>query len=217
MSFGIIPGVCGSIMRYIVPQIRARWPDVRLIVDEQSSARLEERLIGQHLDFAVLQYSPSLETLCTEPILIDKFGLIATPGTRVGSDHSPIRLHDLIGLPLVLPPATDNVRRQLEKACFQHGLRLTPFVETDSWQVAQAMVFTGLTFAVLPSLMVMDEVGRGRLIFREIRQPAITTVHSVVSSRASRSSPLAAEFIAIVRNAIISFVGTGDIGHAQPI
>jgi LysR family nitrogen assimilation transcriptional regulator len=217
VSFGVIPGIFGSLMPGIVPQFRARWPDVKLRVDEQSSAKLEERLIAQRLDVAVLQDPPLLEALSTEPILTDRFGLVASAHTSVGSNRSTIRLHDLASLPLVLPQTKDNVRRRLEKACFQHGLRLCPSVETDSVQVVQAMVRSGLAFTVLPSLMVLDEVGWGRLIFRDIEQPAITTVHAISANRLSRSPPFVPEFIALVRDAMITLVGSGDNRRAQAV
>ena len=117
-------------MQRIIPQFRARWPNVTLSIHEESSAKLEELIIDQELDIAVLQDPSSLDALYTQPISTDRLGLIASVSTPVGNDHSPIRLHDLVDLPLVLPPVKDNIRRRLEKACFQHGLRLSPLLET---------------------------------------------------------------------------------------
>ena len=214
VSLGIIPGIGASIVSRVVPQFRARWPNLKLNVEEAPSSILEERLVGQQLDLAVLQDPPCLETLHTEAIWADRFGLIASARTVVGDDHSPIRLHDLVTLPLVLPPATNNIRRRLEKACFQHGLRLSPLVETDSLQVAEAIIRSGLAFAVFPSLMVREEVDRGNLIFREIEQPTVTTVHAVAANREGISS-VVTEFVAMVREVMISLVGTGEQVRAQ--
>ena len=113
---------------------------------------LEEFLIGQELDCAVLQDPPGLDTFYTEPVWEDTFGLIASVGTRVGEDRSPIRLRDLVGLPLVLPRVASDIRRRLEKVCHQHGVRLCPLLETESLQLTQAIVRSGQAFTVLPSL-----------------------------------------------------------------
>jgi LysR family nitrogen assimilation transcriptional regulator len=214
VSLGIIPGIGASIISRVIQQFRARWPNLKLNVEEAPSSILEERLVGQQLDLAVLQDPPCLEALDTEVILTDRFGLVASTRTLVGDNLSPIWLRDLVKLPLVLPPATNNIRRRLEKACFQHGLRLRPFVETDSLQVAEAIVRSGLAFTVLPSLMVHEVVERGNLIFREIEQPTVTTVHAVTANREGISL-LVTELIAMVREAMISLVGTGEQVRAQ--
>ena len=80
--------------------------------------------------------------------------------------------------------------------------------------MAEAIVRSGLAFTVLPSLMVQEEVDRGNLIFREIEQPTVTTVHAVTANREGISS-LVTEFIAMVREAMISLVGTGEQVRAQ--
>jgi DNA-binding transcriptional LysR family regulator len=133
--------------------------------------------------------------------------------TPVGSNHSPLRLHDLVGLPLILPPVKDNIRRRLEKACFQHGLRLNLLLETDSRQLVQAMVRSGSAFTVLPSIMVQDDLRRGSLAFRDIIQPVITTLYAVGVNREA-APPCGPEFIALMRDAMIS-VAAGDQTRAR--
>jgi LysR family nitrogen assimilation transcriptional regulator len=209
LSFGVIPGIAGTIMQRIIPQFRALWPNVTLSIHEEASAQLEERIIDQELDIALLEDPSSLDALYTQPISTDRFGLIASVSTSAGNDHSPIRLHDLVDLPLVLPSGKDNIRRRLEKACFQHGLRLSLLLESDSLQVTQAMVRSGLAFTVLPSMVVQDEIVRGSLIFRDIVQPAMTTLYAVAANREA-ALPGASELMALVRDAMISLVAACD-------
>ena len=78
LSFGVIPGIAGTIMQRIIPQFRARWPNVMLSIHEESSAKLEERIIDQELDIALLEDPPSIDGLFTQPISTDRFGLIAS-------------------------------------------------------------------------------------------------------------------------------------------
>lgn len=205
LSFGVIPGIDRIVTR-IVAQFRTHWPKVKLSIHEEPSSVLEERLIDQALDIAVIQDPPSLDALLIEPISTDPIGLIASVSTPIGNDHSPLRLHDLVRLPIILPQVKDNIRRRLEKACFQHGLRLSPLLETDSPQLMLAMVRGGHAFAVLPRLMVQEEIGRGSLVFRNIVQkmggpvqPVMNTIHAVATNR---EAPCAPEFIAFVRDAV---------------
>jgi LysR family nitrogen assimilation transcriptional regulator len=216
ISFGMTPGIARTIMPQIIPQFRARWPTVAVSIHEESSPKLEELIIERELDIAVLQDPSSLDALYTRPILTDRLGLIASVSRPVGHDLCPIRLHDLVDLPLVLPPVKDNIRRRLEKACFQHGLRLSPLLESDSLQVTQAMVRSGLAFAVIPSIAVQDEIGRGSLIFRDIVQPTMTILYAVAANREA-APPSAPEFIALVRDAMISLVVAGDQLRARLI
>ena len=166
--------------------------------------------MGQELDCAVLRDPPGLDILHTEPVWADTFGLIASVGTSVGEDRSPIRLRDLVGLPLVLPRVASDIRRRLEKVCHQHGVRLCPLLETESLQLTQAIVRSGQAFTVLPSLSAQDELGRGSLIFRDIMQPKIPTVHAVVTNRGA-GSPQSRELRALVRSALISSFRAGAV------
>ena len=151
LSLGVVPGIGRSVVPEIVRQFRARWPNIKLILHEGPSSILEELLVGQELDCAVLQDPPGLEH-SNRARLEDALGLIASVGTRVGEDRSPIRLRDLVGLPLVLPRVASDIRRRLEKVCHQHGVRLCPLLETESLQLTQAIVRSGQAFTVLPSL-----------------------------------------------------------------
>jgi LysR family transcriptional regulator, nitrogen assimilation regulatory protein len=216
LSLGVTSELGGSVIPRIIRQFRARWPHLKLNVDEGPSSILEQWLVGHRLDLAILQDPPSLETLYTEPILTDKLGLVASARSPIGDDAVPFFLHNLGDLPLVLLRQQNAIRRRLEKVCFQRGLRLSPILETDSLLLTKVVVHSGQAFTVLPSLTVQDELVRGSLIFHDIERPAITTVYAVAANR-ENMSPILAEAIAIVREAMISLVGSSDQGRAELI
>ncbi len=216
LSLGVNSELGGSVIPRIIRQFRTRWPHLKLNIDEGPSSILEQWLVGHRLDLAILQDPASLETLYTKPILTDKLGLVASARSPIGDDAVPFFLHNLGNLPLVLLRQQNTIRRRLEKVCFQRGLRLRPILETDSLLLTKVVVHSGQAFTVLPSLAVQDELVRGSLIFHDIERPAITTVHAVAANR-ENMSPIVAEVIAIVREAMISLVGSSDQVRAELI
>ena len=76
------------------------------------------------------------------------------------------------------------------------------------------MVRSGLAFTALPSIIVQDEVGRGSLVFRDIVQPVMTTLHAVAANREG-APPCGSEFIALVRDAMSSLIAASDQHRAR--
>jgi LysR family nitrogen assimilation transcriptional regulator len=115
---------------------------------------------------------------------------------------------------LILPEPQHWIRRRLDRAAQQYGVRLTPVLQVNSTALTKVMVRGGLGHAVLPLSAVQDEIGRGALGFRPIGQPPLTCTRVIAFHRAA-SNTLVAAFAAMACDAMTAAAQDGAWPHAR--
>jgi LysR family transcriptional regulator, nitrogen assimilation regulatory protein len=210
-----IPAETGPLLAAsLARQFRARWPDVALDIREGSGSDLEEWVLHRRVDIAVVADPPAIPALEVVPILTEPLGLVAPVHSPTAEDRGPLRLRDLVGEPLILPGPQHWIRRRVDIAAQQHGIRLDPVLQVNSVASTKSMVRGGLGCAILPLAAVQDEVARGALAFRPISHPPLTSTCGLAFQRHA-PGPLVAEFAEIARGAITALVEGGAWPGAQ--
>jgi LysR family nitrogen assimilation transcriptional regulator len=214
ISFAVPAEAGAPLVAPLAREFRARWPDVTLDVREGSGADLETWLLQHHVDLALLQDTSSLPEIEMTPMLTESLGLVAPVHSRLADGAGPLSLRELAGDALILPGPQHWIRRRLEHAAHQHGVRLNPVLQVDSTTLTKVMVRSGLGCAVLPRSSVQDEIARGTLGFRPIGQPPLTCTH-VIAFRRAASNTLVAAFAAMACTAMAALAEGGAWPHAR--
>jgi LysR family nitrogen assimilation transcriptional regulator len=197
-----VPSEAGPLLvAPLAKQFRARWPDVTLDIREGNGVDLEEWVLHGRVDIAILQDPPSLSELEIIPILTESLGLVAPVRSELANDTAPLRLRDLAGESLILPNTQHWIRRRVERAAHQYGVRLNPVLQVNSVPLIKVMVRNGLGCTVLPCTAVRDEVACGALAFRSIGHPPLSSTR-VIAFRRGASGAVIAEFAGIARDAV---------------
>jgi LysR family transcriptional regulator, nitrogen assimilation regulatory protein len=212
-----VPAETGPLLvAQLAKQFRARWPDVGLDIREGSGTDLEEWVLHHRVDIAVIQDPPCLAELDVTPVLTESLGLIAPVRSYLADDPRPLRLRDLVGESLILPGKEHWIRRRVESAARQYGVRLDPALQVNSVASTKVMVRNGLGCTILPLTAVQDEVARGVLAFRPISHPELLST-CAIAYRRTASAPIVAEFSDIAREAMTALVDSGVWPGAQII
>jgi LysR family nitrogen assimilation transcriptional regulator len=212
-----VPAEAGPLLvAPLAKQFRARWPHVTLDIREGNGVDLEEWVLHGRVDIAILQDPPSLAELEVIPILTESLGLVAPVRSELASDKRPLRLRDLAGESLILPNRQHWIRRRVERAAHQYGIRLTPVLQVNSVPLTKEMVRNGLGCTILPCTSVREDVARGALAFRPIGHPPLSSTR-VIAFRGGASGAVIAEFAGIARDAIASLVTGGAWPGVQVI
>lgn len=193
---------------------RARWPHVTLDVREGSSADMEQWLLHRHVDLAILPDAGSLPDIEITPVLTESLGLVAPVHSSLADSTRPLPLRELAGDSLILPGPQHWIRRRLEFAAQQSGVRLSPVLQVDSAALTKVMVRGGLGCTILPRSCVQDEVERGALAFRPIGQPPLSCTRAIAFHRAA-SNTLVPAFAAMAREAIAALAERGAWPDAE--
>jgi LysR family nitrogen assimilation transcriptional regulator len=192
----------------LVRRFRARWPAVALEIREGSGADIEEWLLHHWVNVAVMQDPPNLPELEVTPIVSEGLGLVAPVRSRFADHSQPLRLRDLVDEPLILPGTRHWIRRRLDNAARQHGLRLQPLLQVNGVASAKVMVRNGIGSTILPLISVQDEVARGILAFRSLSCPELRSICAIASRRGMAAS-IVGEFAKVAQEAMTSLVEGG--------
>jgi LysR family nitrogen assimilation transcriptional regulator len=216
VSFAV-PAETGPLLAApLAREFRARWPHVALEIREGSGSELEEWVLHRRVDIAVIQDPPVLSELAVSPVLTESLGLVAPVHSRVAEGHGPLRLRELIAESLILPGPQHWIRRRMDSATQQYGIRLVPTMQVSSVASTKVMVRNGIGCTVLPLTAVQDEVARGALAFRPIGQPPLTST-CALALRRQATNAVVAEFADIAREAMTALVDSGAWLGAQVI
>jgi len=155
-SFGIV----GTASRWLVPELvaalRRSAPGVHLRVTEGASERLRSEVLSGELALAVV----------TEPMLDDRLlvhhlteeAMLGLAPADVPLPPEPVPLSALAGMPMVLPPAENPLRIEVEEAAHEQAVHLDVRVEVEGIRLIADLVASGVGIAVLPQTAMPPEL-----------------------------------------------------------
>lgn len=169
-------------------QLRTTWPEIKIEMRDGVSASLEEWVLNGQVDLGILCNAPSHEALQIQPIVREGLGLVIGPRSPLADSGGPMRLRDLVNLPLILTSQRHSYRRIVASVGFKYGLSLRPILESDSIALIKALVNRGVGHSILPAMAAWDEISRGALLYRRIEQPTLSLTYSIALRRSDAPS-----------------------------
>ena len=160
-------GVVGTASRWLMPalvaDLRVRAPGVRLRINEGASERLWAEVIEGELAQAVVTEPVDDRRLVLEHLLDET--LVALVHDDVPLPEEPVPLSALSELSLVLPPARNPLRMELESVAASQNLTLEVAVEVEGIRLIADLVAAGDYASILPETALPPDLGvaaRGR-------------------------------------------------------
>jgi LysR family tcuABC transcriptional regulator len=149
-----------------------RCPEVRLHIVEGYSGLLTEMVLEEKLDFAVVPAFEGTIGLKSRLLVRDREMLISGP--RAGfTPLAPLRLAECAPLKFVVP-GPDNIRRRNLETYFQsHGVHVEAMLEMDAMIATLEFVARSDWVTILPSVISVNDIGRGELIVNPIVVPEL--------------------------------------------
>ncbi|MFN3854542.1 MAG: LysR family transcriptional regulator [Phreatobacter sp.] len=150
-------------MQFLRPLIGRE--DVEVILRSGSQAELLRGLEGLALDVVLTNLAPARDAV--SPWLIHRLdeqpvSLIGSPG-RVG--NPPRSLTDLLSSePLIVPTADTAIRAAFDALTVRLGLKPSIAAEADDMAMLRLLAREDAGLAVLPPIVVRDELAAGRLV-----------------------------------------------------
>jgi DNA-binding transcriptional LysR family regulator len=196
-----------SVATRVLPQamtaLRHRRPDSELSIVEGTSTVLRQRVTDGELDVAVVGTyftEPELAPwLVGVPLLHDPMVVCLPREHRLASaaPGRPVRFAQLRGERWVAILAGDAAREQFDRVAADQELDPQVVFQTESYDVAQAMVGTGLGVAVLARLATRRTAGA---VHRELERPRLTRRLWAVHHRDTRLTPLVDELVGLLQD-----------------
>jgi len=180
--------------------LRHRHPDIDLSVVDVQSGRAVRAVASGDLDLAVLaswDSPPAADPrVATHHLFRDPLVVVLPDDHRLaGPTHRPLRLRQLRDETWVLIHAGHAARQQFDHAAADAGFTPTVRFETESYDVAQALVGTGIGVALVSRLALTHAQGTTH---RPLTHPALHRDIHAAAPRDTSATPLADTFIALL-------------------
>ena len=172
LRVGLMPTFTRAVLAPTLDDFVPRCPEVRLHIVEGYSALLTEMVLDDELDFAVVPAFEGTIGLKSRMLVRDREMLISGP--RAGfAALAPLRLAECRPLKIVVP-GPDNIRRRNLETYFQaHGVEIAAILEMDAMIATLEFVARSDWVTILPSVISVNDIGRGELNVNPITDPEL--------------------------------------------
>ena len=170
LDLGVIPTLGPYLLSWLLPPLERAFPDLRLVVHEDLTGRLLERLGTHRIDAALLALPIDDRELNTLPLFDEPFFLALPPGHRLAGTGATVSQSDLRREHLLLLSEGHCFRDQALAVC---GFETPPDrdrgtdVRAASLETIRRMVAAGMGCTLLPAMALAGDEDRGF----EIRAP----------------------------------------------
>ncbi|MBT8459540.1 MAG: LysR family transcriptional regulator [Boseongicola sp.] len=168
--------------------------DVEVILRSAGAGDLLRALESLNLDVVLINQPPARDAVTpfvSHRLSEQQVSLVGTPDRLV----PPFDLKGLLETqPVVLPTADTGVRIGFDALCDRLDLRPQVAAEVDDMAMMRLLARDGVGLAVLPPIVVQDELSNGRLIEAD-RLPGISETFYAVTLKRRFPNPLLAELL----------------------
>ncbi len=196
-------GASTTVGIYILPAALGAFkklhPGVVISLEIGTRARVQEQVLRNELDLAVVGPALKDSDLAILPFLTDELVVVAPAGHRLARNGG-ISLKDLTDQPFVMREAASGSRWSLEKAARKAGAKLQIAMELGSNGAIKHAVESGLGLAVLSRYACALELSSGRLVELDVRGFPIRRDWHIVHLRRRKLPASVQAFIAFLKD-----------------
>ena len=207
LRLGAIYTIAPYLLPQLIPLLRKRAPHMPLLIDENYTAVLSQRLQRGDLDVIIIALPFEEPGIVTQPLYDESF-VVALPKGHPLSKKTALQPADIANEAVLLLGAGHCFRDQVLRACpmcNRSNDSLQKTLEGSSLETIRLMVASGAGITVLPSTSVGTKHYDKMLIIR----PLIKPTPSRRVALAWRKSYTRPEVIEVLRRAVLDFDSVG--------
>lgn len=203
LRVGCSIGIGALFMRRYLDLFRERCPEIRVMVSENHTSAIKEKLLANELDFAIVEGFVTEESLISEAFFDDELIPVCAPDYPLASKDE-ITMEDLASDSLILPEPGTGTRDLLTSAAAAAGCLLDPVWSGLNYPAMLTMAKEGLGVTVLSRHRVAADIQNGSLIPLK-NQLHLNRKFSIVYHRNKYLCRAASEFMEICRQTGLTF------------
>ena len=157
---GTIPTVGPYLLPYVVPTVRRKMPQLRLLLREGLTEALLADVRARRLDAALVSEPVDLKGLVEQPLYDEKF-LLALPTGHPLATREQVRPRHLMDEQLLLLEEGHCLRGQVLEVCRYGRREAREAFRASSLETLRNMVAAGVGCTLLPELAVANRTTQG--------------------------------------------------------
>ena len=172
IKLGVIPTIAPFLLPTLLPKMREQFPKLKVVLREDLSANLIDKLNRHELDFALIALPYDTEGFLTKELFDDEFWV-------VGSQNDPalkgkeVQLNNKLTDRILLLEEGNCLRDHTVKACKRSAVANHYGIEATSLLTLLQMVESDLGIALLPAMAVKSGLlKQTKIIAKPLTAPA---------------------------------------------
>ncbi|HYD10040.1 MAG TPA: LysR substrate-binding domain-containing protein [Acidimicrobiales bacterium] len=158
VRMGIFPTLAPYLLPHVVPVLHKRFPNLELLLVEEKTEVVLQRLASGALDCGILALPLADESLHVEPLFTEPFVLATPVDHPLASSSSPVDVSVLAGEHVLLLEEGHCLREQALSVCRLAGAEERGGFRATSLETLRQMVAAGVGVTLLPSFAVQPPV-----------------------------------------------------------
>jgi DNA-binding transcriptional LysR family regulator len=189
----VTPAIGMAVMPVAVRQFVARYPDVRVVLDDCAPDQFVPRIVSEAVEFGIGTPEQITADLEVHPLLRDSLCLVLTSDHPLATRRQ-VRWTDLAGCPLILLKAGYGVRRTIDAVAAKAGVELNVVNDINFLHSALWMTASGLGASILP-LSLTRHGAKDKLLIKPLVAPKVERNIYVVMKKGRTLSPASSKFV----------------------
>ena len=196
-----VPSIAANVLPQILADFMAQHPGITAHISDDRAEVIELRVQRSEVDFAIGPAFDRRRDLEFEPVVDDPF-LAIFPKAHPLARRRTVTLRDVAAYPMITMRLGQNMRRVLDQAADDAGLKLRPAHEVYHHDTLAGLIEAGLGVGAMPALTV-SIVRQPSLAIARIVDPPIVRQIGLIKRRGETFSPAARKFAEAVRRHLV--------------
>ena len=192
-------GATVTIGTYLLPELvrqyQAEFPALHVDVQVCRASQVEQLVLDNRIDLGLIETQQEHEELVAVPFSRDELQAIVPPDSPLAG-RGKVTIQELAQFPFLMREPGSAGRKALDGYLALHRLSVQPAWESVSTQALIKAV--GLGVAVLPKLLIQQDVASGNVVPLALKEPLRRTLNIVYHKRKYLSESMQ-RFIALCR------------------
>lgn len=153
LVIGSMPMTGSTILPFVLPSFQTAYPNIELVLIEETSANLEILTSQGQTDLSLLMLPLKEDTLVYDPLLEEKIVLAVPPGHPLASLYSrnkEVPVSSLKNESFIALKKGQGFRKLTEELCEQAGFTPQIVFESSNMETIQSLVAAGMGVAFVP-------------------------------------------------------------------
>ncbi|HEY4390909.1 MAG TPA: LysR family transcriptional regulator [Paenibacillus sp.] len=192
---GSMPITGSHLLPYVLPAFKSAYPDIDIILREDTSLNLEKLTAGGGTDLSLLSLPLQEPTLTYEPIGEEPIELAVPPQHPLASqsaNRSGVSLKQLKDEPFIVLKKGQGFRKITIDLCHQAGFEPNVVFESNNIETVQSLVAAGMGITLVPHFIARAKRSELIPVYLPLSDPAPSRT-LVIAYRKGRYLSKAAE------------------------
>jgi LysR family nitrogen assimilation transcriptional regulator len=195
VSVGLVPfSSAATLSVELLAETRKRHPGILLHLTESVGQTYSQMIMNGRLEMALIHGVGPIKGVRFEPLLKEEFFVVAHPDFEIEASDAPVPVTALDGLPFLMPPAYNFVRRAVDTAFSRSKVELKVVAEVEIVRTLSRSVDRALGVTIMPKAIADRLIAESseKLICRLVSPRIEETLSLCVSDQTPLSEPAVA-------------------------